>query len=193
MREARVLRMLAVLDLKSHPPQAGIDEVAVRLDPAPARIVRHSLLTRPLPSPEHVSTLMARLTALLGEGRCGSPVVVDTYRPGAFALEPFRPVDLPEPARPAPVVLSAVIRRFRVPIVVRVELSDGHPHRVWMGGQGTGGDRVRQWSGPWRSSGTWWGQGWDADEWDIELDDGSAYRASCSRQTGRWVIEGVLD
>ena len=91
MREARALRTLALLDLEFHPPAAAIDRVVVAVDPTPGRVVQFSLLTRPLPSPEQLSTLMARLTALMGEARCGSPALVDTWQPGAFAMQPFVP------------------------------------------------------------------------------------------------------
>jgi hypothetical protein len=91
IRDPRVLRTLLALDLDSHRPPAGIDEVTIACDVAPGRIVQHSLLTRPLPSPDRVSTLMARLTALMGEGQCGAPSLPDTHRPGAFLLQPFVP------------------------------------------------------------------------------------------------------
>ncbi len=93
MRDARTLRTLALLDLESHPPDAAIDRVTVAVDPTPGRVVQFSLLTRPLPSPEQLSTLAARLAALMGEGRCGSPELVDSWRPGAFAMTPFAPRD----------------------------------------------------------------------------------------------------
>ena len=93
MRDARTLRTLALLDLESHPPAAAIDRVVVAIDPTPARVLQYSLLTRPLPSPDQVSTLMARLTALMGEGRCGSPAVADTWEPGAFVMKCFAPSD----------------------------------------------------------------------------------------------------
>ena len=89
MRDAKVLRTLLLLDLESHPAPAGIDAVTLAIDPTPGRIVQESLLTRALPAPELVSTLVARLQALMGEGKCGSPVTVDSYRPGAFAMAPF--------------------------------------------------------------------------------------------------------
>ena len=91
MRDARALRTLALLDLESHPPDAAIDRVTVAVDPTPGRVVQFSLLTRPLPSPEQLSTLTARLAALMGEGRCGSPEPVDSWRPGAFSMKPFAP------------------------------------------------------------------------------------------------------
>ncbi len=93
MRDARTLRTLALLDLESHPPAAAIDRVDVAVDPTPARVLQFSLLTRALPSPDQISTLMARLDALMGEGRCGSPAVVDTWQPGAFAMKAFGPRD----------------------------------------------------------------------------------------------------
>jgi hypothetical protein len=89
MRDPKVLRTLLLLDLESHPAPAGIDAVTLSIDPTPGRIVQESLLTRALPAPELISTLVARLQALMGEGKCGSPVMVDSYRPGAFAMAPF--------------------------------------------------------------------------------------------------------
>ena len=89
MRDPKVLRTLLLLDLESHPAPAGIDAVALSIDPTPGRIVQESLLARALPAPELISTLVARLRALMGEGKCGSPATVDSYRPGAFAMKPF--------------------------------------------------------------------------------------------------------
>jgi hypothetical protein len=89
MRDPKVLRTLVLLDLESHPPNAGIDRVTLTVDPTPGRIVQHSLLTRPLPSPEQLSTLTARLTAVMGDHRVGAPVLIDTHRPEAFAMRRF--------------------------------------------------------------------------------------------------------
>jgi protein ImuB len=100
MRDPKVLRTLALLDLESHPPGAGIDAVSVHVEPTPGRVLQHSLLERALPAPEQLSTLLARLTALMGDGRCGSPLVLDTHRPGAFAVQPFA-VEQHERAREA--------------------------------------------------------------------------------------------
>jgi protein ImuB len=99
MRDARVLRTLVLLDLESHPAPAGIDRVTIAVDPVPGRIVQRSLLARALPYPEQMSTLLARLTALMGEGRSGSAALVDSYRPGAFEMTPFFVVEPAVPAR----------------------------------------------------------------------------------------------
>jgi hypothetical protein len=186
MRDARALRTLALLDLESHPPDAGIDRVTVAVDPTPGRVVQFSLLTRPLPSPEQVSTLTARLAALMGDSRCGSPEVVDSWRPGAFAMKPFNPgsgigdrkcttvstsrspagVRLPTPGPASPIPRTA-LSRLRMPIPARVRVEYGRPIRVWIdppslsgprwtSRHGFGGGRVEVAAGPWRTSGAWW-------------------------------------
>jgi protein ImuB len=206
MRDARALRTLALLDLESHPPDAAIDRVTVAVDPTPGRVVQFSLLTRPLPSPEQLSTLNARLAALMGEGRCGSPMLVDSWRPGAFAMKPFAPRDgnvvhrqhdtprhrdteasnsiLGASVPQCVVAVNAAanprvaLRRFRNPIPVRVGMEDGRPVRVSIDRRGFGGGVVEIAAGPWRTSGAWWESGlaWDRDEWDVAVADGTTYR-----------------
>ena len=89
MRDVRTLRTLALLDLETHPPGAGIDRVTIVIDPTPGRVLQHTLFTRARPTPEQLSTLVARLGALMGQDRFGAPATVDSDRPGAFAMAPF--------------------------------------------------------------------------------------------------------
>jgi nucleotidyltransferase/DNA polymerase involved in DNA repair len=218
MRDARALRTLALLDLESHPPDAAIDRVTVAVDPTPGRVVQFSLLTRPLPSPEHLSTLTARLAALMGEGRGGSPVPVDSWRPGAFAMKPFAPRDIDirhsdersVPLASLQVSVSsrpvAALRRFRIPIRARVRMEEGRPIRVVIDRHGFRGGRVDVAAGPWRTSGAWWESsapvspkprsgegGWSHDEWDVALADGVTYRVFHDRDADAWFVEGVVD
>jgi len=213
IRDARTLRTLALLDLEANPPTAAIDRVVVAADPTPARVLQFSLLTRALPSPEQLSTLMARLTALMGEGRCGSPVEVDSWQPGAFAMTPFAPAEpdaaskdaayVPDVRRPGlqtrlgdsvspwPVV---ALRRFRPPVPVRVGVDEGKPSRITTDRRGLSGGRVEMCAGPWRTSGAWWeSHGWDRDEWDVMLTDRTTYRLFHERDTGQWFLEGIVD
>ncbi len=203
-RDARLLRTLVQLDLEAHPPPAGVDRVALALEPAPGRVTQCSLLEAPHPSPDRLSTLLARLTALMGDGRVGAPALVETYRPGAFAVVRFDPRDRPpahasgasseEPREPSKLACG-VLRRFRVPLPARVALEDGRP--VWLatGHRALAGGRVVEWAGPWRSSG-WGGDSgpiWDRDEWDLLAADGLVYRVAHDRQAGRWVVDGLVD
>jgi len=90
MRDARVLRTLALLDLESNPPPAAIDRVAVGVDVAEGRVLQFGLFARALPT-DTLATLLARLGALVGSDHVGAPSLVDTYRPGAFAMAKFDP------------------------------------------------------------------------------------------------------
>ncbi len=226
MRDPRVLRTLILLDLESYLTAtaatsggavvelpAGIDVVTIAADPAPGQIVQFSLLERATPSPESLSTLLARLAALMGDGRCGAPALVDSHRPEGFELQPFE-VFATETQReggrqkagtqsPAP-----ILRRFRHPIPVRIIVEHRRPVRLVTWRRGVSGGRVAQAAGPWRTSGEWWkssaGGGrraaggelhaaWDRDEWDVAIGDGTIYRIHHDRDRDQWFVEGVVD
>ena len=89
IRDVRTLRTLALLDLESHPPAAAVDAVTIVIDPTPGRVLQHTLFTRAHPTPEQLSTLVARLGALMGQDRFGAAATVDSHRPGAFVMTPF--------------------------------------------------------------------------------------------------------
>ena len=168
MRDPKALRTIALLALESNPPAAGIDRVTVAADPTPARVLQHSLLTRAVPMPEQIATLMARLNALMGEGRCGAPAVMDSWRPGACAVALFAPETTTRAATPVistPAGQSTTtspamaLRRFRFPIPARVTMEQGKPVRVATDRRGMTGGRVEKSAGPWRTSGQWWEDG----------------------------------
>jgi protein ImuB len=182
MRDVRTLRTLALLDLESHPPAAAIDRVRIVIDPTPGRVLQHTLFARAQPTPEQLSTLVARLGALMGQDRFGAPAVVDTYRPGAFAMTTFKTdhdgsnckergdrgenifsahsagsaVNCVEQLSPSPEPLVSALRRCRYPVPARVVVADGQPVRVTTDRRGFAGGAVTRCAGPWRSSGDWW-------------------------------------
>jgi protein ImuB len=192
IKDARTFRTLALLDLESHPPAAGIDAVTMRVDPTPAPTLQHSLLERARPAPEKVSTLVARLSALMGERRVGSPVLVDTHRPDAFQMTGFAP-SAPAACVPSPVFASS-LRRLRPHVVASVTAEDGRPVRVRVSRPDLPGGRVQTTAGPWRSAGEWWATtAWDHDEWDVALEDGTICRLSRDRRKDCWYLDGVYD
>jgi protein ImuB len=155
---------------------------------------------------------MARLAALMGEGRCGSPAPVDTWQPGAFAMQPFAPresnvIHPHDPRRHEDTStkkvadiravangLTAALRRFRVPVPARIKVEDGRPARLTIDRRGFSSGRVTTSAGPWRASGAWWREEpWDRDEWDVALHDGTTYRVFRERDADRWFVEGVVD
>jgi protein ImuB len=220
MRDPKALRTLALLALEANPAPAGIDRVVVAADPTPGRVIQHSLLTRAAPLPEELATLMARLHALMGEGRCGSPAMVDTWKPGAYAVVPFlpdttgrdvRPMHRPNTnvasGRPLEHPPALALRRFRSPVSARVTMEQGRPVRVVTDRRGLPGGRIEVSAGPWRTSGNWWEDeksaagtasrsalaAWDRDEWDVTLADGATYRLFTERGTRAWFVDGLFD
>jgi hypothetical protein len=206
MRDSRVLRTLILLDLESHPPAAAIDVVEIELGVTPGRIVQGTLLSRSLPSPETMATLIARLNALMGEARVGAPAVVDVHDERALAMKAFRSDPRPQTSGlrdflgpgaggRGPVMCVPALRRFRLPIAADVSVEHGAPVAVRPFARGVAGGRVIASAGPWRSSGHWWAldrRGWNRDEWEVELPDG-VYCLARDRGTGRWEIEGAYD
>jgi protein ImuB len=203
MRDPKTLRTLMLLDLESHPPDAAIDTVRVYIEPTPGRVLQWTLLDRAQPAPEQVSTLIARLTALMGEGRVGSPALVDTWKPGAYEMKEFRVASgelrAPDPERSKLLTLNSALRRFRLPIPTRVQVHEGRPVRLVIDRNGFTSGAIAQAAGPWRTSGEWWTTGspspgaWDRDEWEIAMNDGTVYRLFVEREVGQWFVEGVID
>jgi protein ImuB len=199
MRDARVLRTLALLDLESNPPPTAIDRVTVAVDVTEGRVLQFGLFARALPS-DTLATLLARLGALIGTDRIGSPSLVDTYRPGAFTMAKFDPpreFANPQSLTPNPSGRAAqppsVLRRFRSPVPAKVVLEHGRPIRVTTDRRGVAGGRVDRCEGPWRSSGDWWKNVWNCDEWDVSLSDGTTYRISQAHNENAWFVNGMLD
>ena len=220
IREARTLRTLIALDLESHPPPAGIERVTIAIDPTPGRIVQHTFFTRAHPTPEQLSTLLARLGALMGQDRVGAAAMVDSYRPGAFAMEAFptehdhvqrgtrrtrREGEVNNSAIFAGSALNVVsaLRRCRQPVPARAVIEHGRPVRLTTDRRGFAGGRVLACAGPWRTSGNWWVDQtsdfrlqrclFDRDEWDITLDDRGVYRVFRDRETDGWFVDGIFD
>ena len=89
--DPRTLLTLVRIDLTAHPPGGAVDGVRVSAEPAERRRVQSSLFAPDLPDAENLAVTLARLACLVGEERVGAPTVLDTHRPGAAALEAFRP------------------------------------------------------------------------------------------------------
>ena len=183
MRDPKTLRTLILLDLESHPPDAPIDIVRVFIEPTPAKVLQWTLLDRAQAAPEQVTTLTARLTALMGAGHVGSPFLVDTWRPGSFAMADFRSQIADQMQKADGMIgnqsadrrsaidqqseisdlrssdcarLKSALRRYRFPVPARVTVSEGTPVRVQVDRQGFVSGAIVQSAGPWRTSGNWW-------------------------------------
>lgn len=163
----------------------------LRLTVAPTRPLarQRGLFETGLRDPHGFAATLARLAALLGADRVGTPVHEMTRRPDAFALDTPPAVVAPVPRPPALSAIGLPLRRFRPPCAARVEFTAQGPAHVQ---SRPACGLVLRAHGPWHHSGEWWkAEKWVREEWDVELAGGGLYRLV--RQAARWFVEGMYD
>jgi protein ImuB len=196
VQEVRTLLKQAQLDLEAHPPAAAVRVLEVRLDPAPPRTLQGGLFRPATPEPDKLHVILARIAALVGSDRVGSPELLDTYRPDAYRMRPNALLAgmaaNTEPATPdgnMPLRLSC--RLFRPALKATVRLAKERPVRLTAANiRGA----VLEAAGPWRTSGEWWtATRWSRDEWDVGLDNGALYRIYRELESSRWFVDALYD
>jgi protein ImuB len=180
MRDSKMLLRLLRLKLQADPPAAPICKVVIAADPAAPRSTQGGLFVAGFPDPEKWELMIARLANLVGEANVGSPELMDTHLQGEFRMDRFatflkeadlarnrKSVPAKEDERAIPQEPVTAFRVFRPPFAAKVELREECPVRIAFCGVRA---EVIAASGPWRTSGNWWGEGvWQHDEWDIEI------------------------
>ncbi len=187
MQHPRAFLRLMQLDLEKHPPKAPIESIRIAGEPAKPRRHQEGLFTPQAPEPEKLEITLARIEALVGEGNVGSPELLNTHRPGAFAVRKA----LTGGAGPRHPERNSQLafRAYRPPKAAQVQIAGGNPVRVTA--SGVNGKIVAA-AGPWRTSGDWWSaEPWVRDEWDIEVAGGALYRIY--QEGAAWFIEGCYD
>jgi len=139
-----------------------------------------------------LSETLARLTALLGADRIGTPVLEETHRPDAFRMEQFAwqagAIDLNRPKAIEPTFRTA-LRRFRPNVPASVLLDEDTPAHVRSAEMA---GKIIEQRGPYLLSGNWWDEkSWGRAEWDLQLQNGELLRAH--KRDGVWKIDGVYD
>ena len=181
--------------------------VAVALSAEPIKPAREQfgLFETILGNPHQLSETLARLSALLGSDRIGTPVLEETHRLDAFRMQPFSwavvsassavaraKEDVPNgntshTLRTA--LATAALRRFRPAISASVLQDDSTPAHLTSAE--ISGKIITQ-RGPYLLSGNWWDEkSWRCAEWDLQLESGEFVRAH--QHDGVWKIDGVYD
>ena len=190
-----LFRMLQT-HLENFRSEHPIVAVALSAEPIKPAGEQFGLFETTLRNPHQLSETLARLTALLGGDRIGTPVLEETHRPDAFRMQPFR-WDIVESAVPsgqsfdalrtAPV--TAALRRFRPAVSASVLQDEDTPAHVRSAE--ISGKIIAQ-RGPYFLSGNWWDEkSWARAEWDLQLQNGELVRAH--ERDGVWKIDGVYD
>jgi len=195
IQDSKTLLKLLQLELQTHSPNAPIKKVLLTIDAAAPRKVQGQLFIPPRPEPQRMEITLARIKAIAGENRVGSPVLLNTHLPDAFQMERFSPSSEEtlgsRTSRPRRVAESgretngrqelasrprsqdstalphSALRRFRPAIPARVELKVNRLVFVTFLNQRR---KVLVYAGPWRNNGDWWnGSSWARDEWEVTL------------------------
>ena len=190
-----LFRMLQT-HLENFRSEHPIVAVALSAEPIKPAWEQFGLFETTLRNPHQLSETLARLTALLGSDRIGTPVLEETHRPDAFRMQPFR-WDIVESAVPSgqsfdalrTAHATAALRRFRPAVsasVLQDEDTPSHVRSAEMSG------KIIDERGPYFLSGNWWDEkSWARAEWDLQLQNGELVRAH--ERDGVWKIDGVYD
>jgi protein ImuB len=222
-RDVKTLLTLVRLELEARPPGAPVAGFSFSAHPDSPRRAQLSLFGPAALSPDRRATTIARLAALLGADRVGSPRSIDGHRPERFTDTGYAPPPPPHtrlPPREGRGLLG--VRVLRPAVALEVLTSPTSPGAVGAGlaparssttETEAGGHKgrpyelksapdaappisgsVRVAAGPWSLEDGWWTDApADRDYWDVELSDGGLYRIYRERAAGAWFADGVYD
>jgi protein ImuB len=190
--DRKFLLKLVQLDLAANPPQAAVLSLTIAAQAGHSSKVQLGLFAPQMPEPSRLDVTLARLKAIAGEDRVGSPVLEDSHRPAAFRMDAFTTGEKSDEASAASPRLA--LRRLRPSVPVRVALHELKPISFR--------DRDRSFAveaayGPWKTSGNWWSEAtWESEEWDVLAVAGDASLAcllvrDCARN--QWRLEALYD
>lgn len=192
-RDVTTLFRMLHTHLENLRAEAPIIAIELRAEPARAEQHQFGLFEASLRDPNQFFETIARLEALLGNDRVGSPRNEPSHKPDDFRIEPPRFHDSSEIAastNPARVTIGLSLRRFRPPLPAEVTVENDKPAHLH---SKTAKGKIVHASGPWRLSGDWWepASAWSREEWDIRLQNGQAFRLF--RDTDQWRLDGLFD
>src|SRR5713101_2647840 len=195
-----LFRMLQT-HLENFKSEFPIVAVALTAEPVRPASQQFGLFETALRNPQQLYETLARLTALLGSDRVGTPVLEETHRPDAFRMEPFAwevgaidslapahsPSRAARPCRSAPagsidpnrlpltdIAFSVALRRFRPTESASGFLSENMPPHLRSANLS---GKIADQRGPYFASGNWWDEkSWKRAEWDLQLEDGVVVR-----------------
>jgi len=203
-RDVKTLLTLMRLELESRPPGALVTGFTFTARPDKPRRAQLSLFGPAALSPDRLATTIARLAALLGAERVGSPRAVDGHRPERFTEAPYAPPPPPNIARPprgGRGLLAVRVLRPPVPLEVITEGDAGRLRLLSLKSLQDGGGphpeiqgTVRIAAGPWSLEEGWWSEApASRDYWDVELSEGGLYRVYRDRNSSDWFADGIYD
>ena len=192
-RDRKFLLKLLQLEFAKNPPPAGVTALTLGAEARPSSKIQLGLFAPSVPEPSRLDVTLARLKALVGQDRVGSPVLEDSHRPDSFYMDDFVPGDgrtVHEDRQP-----RTALRRLRPPLLVRVTIRAKRPTTLHDGRMQYG---IAAAYGPWKTAGCWWAlDPWDTEEWDILAHRSDGMAVACllvhDCRTNEWQLEALYD
>jgi protein ImuB len=191
--DRKFLLKLLQLEIAAHPPQAAVLSLTLTAEAGQSSKVQLGLFAPQTPEPSRLDVTIARLKAIAGEDRVGTPILEDSHRSGSFRMEGFSvPGALTVPQANQP---RMALRRMRPPVPVRVKLQAAKPTAF---SDPEGNFEITAAYGPWRSASCWWSfVGWDEEEWDVLAQAGNGTTVALllvqDRSKNEWRLEAYYD
>jgi protein ImuB len=195
-----LFRMLQT-HLENFRSEHPIVAVALSAEPIKPAGEQFGLFETTLRNPHQLSETLARLTALVGADRIGTPVLEETHRPDAFRMQPFswavasavlsgqNRQSGPHSAALRTAHATAALRRFRPAVAASVLQDEDRPAHV-RSAEISG--KITEQRGLYLLSGNWWDEkSWTRAEWDLQLENGEVVR--CHESEGTWELDGIYD
>ncbi len=204
--QSKVLLKLLQLDLQAHPPNAPVISVNLSAIPARSRTRQLGLFLPLSPEPEALEITLARLQNTVGEGRVGSPALLDSHKTHAFQQNRFVLSEASIKSLSSQRLTKAALRIYRPPLAAEVQLQEKHPVSISCG-------KVRKpilaFAGPTKTTGEWWSETpWAREEWDVLVPalhpkvrsdapakeaEQALYRIYKDLHSKQWFVEGIYD
>lgn len=191
--DRRFLLKLVQMEIGAHPPQTAVISLLFRAEAGQTSRMQLGLFAPEMPEPSKLDVTLARLKAIVGEDRVGSPVLDDTHRADSFRMEGLAAGGKADTPNQRPQRMA--LRRVRPPEPVSVVLRAATP--IFFRGLERRFE-IAEAYGPWRTSGCWWSaDAWDGEEWDVLAKERDGAQVACilthDRQRNAWHLEAFYD
>ena len=128
-KEGKFLLKLLQLDLEAHPPTSPVTAISIVAIPAKTHSRQLGLFLPLSPDPERLEITLARIQSTVGEGRVGSPALLNTHRPNAFQQTRFAQPEAAGNINREGQNAKAALRIYRPPLAANVEMRVLRPKR----------------------------------------------------------------
>jgi protein ImuB len=191
--DRKFLLKLLQLEIATHQPSAAVVALTFRAESGQSSKIQLGLFVPQMPEPSLLDVTLARLKALVGEDRVGSPVLDDTHCPGSFHMDEFSlagKVSVTQRAR-----ARMALRRMRPPVAVRVVFLGTKPVALL---DANSRYEITDAYGPWKTTGCWWStDSWSIEEWDVLASSSNGGAMTCllvhDLNRNQWLLEATYD